>query len=121
MANVFGEPDSEHIMVPFKHSDGLYRGNSDISSKTETLHEAMRLLKEGGRMVVLENNTPYKAGISGNHDSMVKLLEGCGFHIVEAVNQKDNDWEELVSPFAKPDEWWSYSSYIVIAQKSERQ
>ena len=119
MANVFGEPDSEHIMEPFKHSDGLYKGNSDISSKTETLKEAQRLLKVGSKIVVLENNTPYEAGLSGKYSSMVKLLEDNGFHIVDAINQKDEDWEELVSQFAKPVEWWSWGSYLVIAQKSE--
>lgn len=119
MANVFGEPDSEHIMESFKHSDGLYKGNSDINSKTETLSEAKRLLKEDGRIVVLENNTPYQAGFSGNYDSMVKLLTDSGFNVVAAINQKDDDWEELVTQFAKPVEWWSYGSYLVIAQKSE--
>lgn len=120
MANVFGEPDSEHIMEPFKHSDGLYKGNSDITSKTETLKEAERLLKEGGRIVVLENNTPYESGISGKYDSMVKLLEDNGFQIVDAINQKDDAWEQLVSQFAKPVEWWSWGSYMVIAEKTEK-
>lgn len=118
MANVFGEPDSEYIMEPFKHADGLYKGNTDISSKTETIKEARRLLKEGGRIVILENNTPYTAGLSGNYDSMVNLLEEAGFHVVDAINQKNVDWEEMVSPFAKPVEWWSYGSYFVLAQKS---
>ena len=119
MANVFGEPDSEYIMEPFKHADGLYRGNSNIESKTATLEEAKRLLKDGGRIVVLENNTPYGAGFSGNYDSMVKILEGAGFHVAVAINQKSVDWGELVTPFAKPVEWWSYGSYIVIAQKPD--
>lgn len=117
MANVFGEPDSEYIMEKFKHADGKYRGNSDINSKIETLTEASRMLKEGGRVVVLENNTPYAAGFTGKYDSMVKLPEDSGLHVVSAINQKDNGWEELVGQFAKPDEWWSYGSYIVIAQK----
>jgi ubiquinone/menaquinone biosynthesis C-methylase UbiE len=120
IANVFGEPDSQHIMEPFKNSDGLYKGNTDINSKIETLSEAKRLLKEGGRIVILENNTPYKAGFSGNYNSMVELLENSGFQIADAVNQKDADWAELVVHFAKPAEWWSYSSYLVIAQKTEQ-
>lgn len=120
MANVFGEPDSQHIMEPFKDSDGLYRGNTDLTSKIDTLHEAGRLLKEGGKVVILENNTPYKAGFSGNYDSMMSLLEDEGLRVVDAVNQKDADWAELVTQFAKPAEWWSHSSYIVIAQKLEQ-
>lgn len=119
MANVFGEPDSEHIMEQFKGIDGLYKGNSDIDSKTETLNVAKRLLKDGGRIVILENNTPYQAGFSGDYDSMVQLLRDSGFDTITAINQKDEDWGELVTQFAKPVEWWSYGSYLVIAQKSE--
>jgi hypothetical protein len=118
MANVFGEPDSEYIMEPFKHADGLYRGNSDIDSKTATLKEAKRLLKEDGMIVVLENNTPYAAGFSGNFETMAELVEEAGFHVVDAINQKSDNWEEIVLPFAKPVEWWSYGSYLVLAQKS---
>lgn len=120
MANVFGEPDSEHIMGQFKHADGLYKGNSDIKSKTETLNEANRLLKKDGRIVVLENNTPYRAGFTGNYNSIVKLLENSGFHVVDAINQKDNSWKELAAQFAKPVEWWSDDSYLVVAQKFEQ-
>lgn len=120
MANVFGEPDSQHIMQPFKDSDGLYKGNTNLTSKIETLHEARRILKEGGKIAILENNTPYNAGFSGNYNSMTSLLEDAELQVIEAVNQKDGDWAELVSQFAKPAEWWSYSSYIVIAQKLER-
>jgi ubiquinone/menaquinone biosynthesis C-methylase UbiE len=119
MANVFGELDSEHIMEQFKRSDGLYKGNSDMVSKTATLNEAKRLLKEGGKIVVLENNTPYESGWSGNYDSMVELLEKIGLETIDAINRKDDDWEELVSQFAKPNEWWSYSSYLVVAEKSK--
>lgn len=119
MANVFGEPDSEHIMEPFKQADGKYKGNSGIDSKIETLIEAKRLLKDDGCIVVLENNTPYGSGFSGNYDSMVKLLEDKGFRVIDAINQKDDNWEKLVAQFAKPVEWWSGSSYLVIAQKSE--
>ena len=119
MANVFGEPDSQLIMEPFKNSDGLYKGNTDISSKIETLNEAKRLLKQTGRIVILENNTPYKGGLSGKYDSMIELLENGGFRIVDAVNQKDDGWVEIVAHFAKPEGWWSDGSYLVIAEKDE--
>lgn len=117
MANVFGEPDSKHIMEPFKHADGLYKGNTDLNSKIATLHEAERLLKEGGRIVILENNTPYAAGFSGKFETMTTLLEQAGFHVIDAINQKSDNWEEIVSPFAKPVEWWSHGSYLVLAEK----
>ena len=119
MANVFGEPDSEYIMQAFKRADGKYKGNSDIDSKSETLNEVMRLLKDDGCIVILENNTPYGAGFSGNYDAMVRVLEDKGFYVVDAINQEDDNWEELVAQFAKPVEWWSHSSYLVIAQKSK--
>ena len=121
MANVFGEPDSEFIMDRFKGEDGRYKGNSDIEAKAKTLKEASRVLKPGGCIVILENNTPYTTrgvGVDA-HSAAIALVEASGLSVVDALDQKSEDWEKVVSQFVKRiDWWWSFQSYLIIAAKA---
>lgn len=120
MGNVFGEPDSKYIMADFRYPDGYYRGNSNMESKVKTLHEAGRLLKPDGHLVILENTTPYRMskGVMQRPSSdMTTILKNGGYKVVEAVDRRDDEWIELVSQFAEPAEWWSYASYLVVAKR----
>lgn len=120
MANVLGEPESEYIMHDFKHGDGKYKGSSSIESKVQTLHESARILKDTGYLVVLENNTPYTDWRNREepYSNTVDLLKVAGLEIVDAIDQRDESWNEVVGQYAKPNEWWSYNSYLVVAKSS---
>jgi ubiquinone/menaquinone biosynthesis C-methylase UbiE len=118
MANVLGEPESEYIMHDFKHGDGKYRGSSSIESKVRTLHESARILKDTGYLVVLENNTPYMDWRSREepYSNTVELLKVAGLEIIDAIDQRDESWNEVVGQYAKPTEGWSDYSYLVVAK-----
>jgi ubiquinone/menaquinone biosynthesis C-methylase UbiE len=122
MGNVLGEPESEFIMEEFKEADGRYKGSSSIESKVRTIQEAARILKKAGRLVILENNTPYtdRAHRNEPYSGTVKLLETSGLEIVEAIDRKDDGWVEIAGQFAKLNGWWSDNSYLVIAKKVEQ-
>jgi hypothetical protein len=119
MANVFGEQDSEHIMELFKNAERRYMGSSSIDAKTQTLIEAKRLLKDNGKLVILETNTPYEGAVGRKepYKTMAALLEKSGFKVTDTIDRSNEDWQELASQFAEPSEWWSYASYMVVAQK----
>lgn len=123
MGNVFGEPNDENIMYHFKGGDGTYHGHSSLDAKRSTLQEAKRIMKPDGHIVILENNTPYlgeqdKVRYSKErYTAMVNVLLEEGFTIDEALNNRSDEWNEVVSHFAQPNEWWSQSSYLVIASK----
>lgn len=121
MANVLGEPESEYIMHDFKHDDGKYKGSSSIESKVQTLHESARILKGTGYLVVLENNTPYMDWRNREEPYLntVELLKVAGFEIIDAIDQRDESWNEVVGQYAKPNEWWSNHSYLVVAKRSK--
>ncbi|TAH34261.1 hypothetical protein EYC59_03170 [Candidatus Saccharibacteria bacterium] len=100
MGNLFGEPNSPHIMHSFKDRNGKYRGNSDIQSKRQTLLEAQRILRPGATLVILENMTPYGTGYGYAHSStapygqMVEDLLGAGYDIECALSPRDIAWQE---------------------------
>lgn len=123
MANVLGEPESEYIMHDFKHGDGKYRGSSSIESKVQTLHESARILKDAGHLVVLENNTPYMDWRNRKepYSNTVELLKTAGLEIIEAIDQRDESWKEIVSQYATPTDWWSDHSYLVVAKSPKEE
>ncbi|HEX7484302.1 MAG TPA: hypothetical protein VF281_04055 [Candidatus Saccharimonadales bacterium] len=123
MANVLGEPESEYIMHDFKNAKGKYMGSSTIESKVQTLHESARILKDAGHLVILENNTPYMTWPSRKepYADTVKLLTTAGLEIVDAIDQSDEDWNDIVSQYASPNQGWSDLSYLIVAKKSKQE
>jgi hypothetical protein len=123
MANVLGEPESEYIMHGFKHVNGKYKGSSSIESKVGTLHESARILKDTGYLVVLENNTPYMDWRSQKepYSNTVELLKAAGLEIIDAIDQRDESWKEIVSQYATPTDWWSDWSYLVVAKSTKEE
>lgn len=123
MANVLGEPESEYIMHDFKNAEGKYMGSSTVESKVQTLHESARILKDAGHLVILENNTPYMTWSSRKepYADAVKLLTAAGLEIVDAIDQSDEDWGNITSQYASPNQWWSDLSYLIVAKKSKQE
>lgn len=118
MGNVFGEPDSQYIMHSYKHPDGKYRGNSDIPAKLETLHEAKRILRPSGNLVILEHMTPYVGkGFSERNPycQLVDDITALGWSVECAAGPRDEIWP-LVSRQFNPTSEWSRHSYYVIAK-----
>ncbi len=118
LGEVFGEPDSPHIMSAFRQADGQYHGRSTLGAKQATLHEAARLLRPDGRLVVLETNTPFgiRPGQRSYH-TMTTILESNGFDVQAAHSMADDTWSERVAEFAAPQQGWSRLGYMLVAHK----
>lgn len=112
MANVFGEPDSRHIMHHVKDQSGTYHGNTAFATKLETLAEVRRVLTpDTGRLVVLETITPY----GDNYMAMRTLLMAQGFDSVDVSRLRTQAGRDILAPYAAPQDWWHRESYVAIA------
>ena len=114
MANVFGEPDDANIGLRemFPNDNDRYAGHSSVESKMSTLQEAKRVLKPGGKVVILETNTPYRGRVKHifgekplpKSTGMVRLLEDSGYEVCAAIAIRDEGWADVVGQFTTPSE-----------------
>ncbi len=90
----FINADATHLPFKENFADELYFGNVfgdpsiSLSDKIKFIKEAIRVLKQGGIIIIKEDNTPIDMEI------LKKLLNSEGFDIKKIVKPTDANWHE---------------------------
>lgn len=118
----FLQADAEQLPVGDSSTDELYFGNVfgdpsiSVDEKRKFLKEAERVLKDGGRLVIKETNTPLAV------DDLRELLEGRNLEQEKFLTPKDKNWNEEVKLYHKEavdtEPWWQM--YLAIFRKKEQ-
>lgn len=127
MANVIGDPsiEGERLARLRRERNKAWNSADDSSPRPKLitaedlivlpniLREAHRLLRQSGRLTILETSTP------PDLSWMTDLLRIGGFVRLDRVTSRSPRWEETIKPYYKnpPQSWWHNSPNITFAQK----
>ncbi|MEK7464315.1 MAG: methyltransferase domain-containing protein [Patescibacteria group bacterium] len=119
----FINASADKLPLADSSADEVFLGNvlgdpgiKPIDKKKAFLKEAERILKEGGRLIIKENNTPL------DYEGLRKVLEGTMFSPEKFLTPKDAEWDKEIAKYERiavgtEEHWPIFLAYLIKGQE----